>query len=344
VAEHTDRDAIIVGQGLAGSSLAWQLHLRGFTLCVIDPAEEVTSSRVAAGLITPITGKRFVQAAEFTEHWSAANTFYRTVEQIVDAQFFTEQGIVRLFKDDADREYFLTRKYDRYRETVELQYDEEGTATGIRMLGARLDSRAFLAATRSFFDARGDLQERRISGVEEFEPTAERVRYANGSIEAQAVIWCTGFEQQHSEPFPEVPDSPCRGDILRVRIPEFVSQDVQNCGVWLAPEPDGTFLAGSTYDWTDLTNTPRSSGRSRILSQLGKFIRQPIEVVDHQAAVRPAMKNARPVWYQHAEQPRYAVLNGLGARGALWAPLQADQLIDHLLQNQILPAKDKSHR
>ena len=53
-----ERDAIIVGQGLAGTTLAWCLLEAGMSVLVTDPEEEITSSKIAAGLITPITGQR----------------------------------------------------------------------------------------------------------------------------------------------------------------------------------------------------------------------------------------------------------------------------------------------
>ena len=51
-------DVIIVGQGLAGTTLAWHLREAGQRVLVIDACEPVTSSKIAAGLITPITGQR----------------------------------------------------------------------------------------------------------------------------------------------------------------------------------------------------------------------------------------------------------------------------------------------
>ena len=49
---------MICGQGLAGTLLAWELVRLGSRVVVVDPGETVTSSKVAAGIVTPITGKR----------------------------------------------------------------------------------------------------------------------------------------------------------------------------------------------------------------------------------------------------------------------------------------------
>jgi len=49
---------LILGQGLAGTAIAWRLWERGLPFLIVDRDEPVTSSKIAAGLLTPITGMR----------------------------------------------------------------------------------------------------------------------------------------------------------------------------------------------------------------------------------------------------------------------------------------------
>ena len=56
-------DYLIIGQGLAGSLLAWELIQRDCKVVIIDNGKE-NASQVAAGLINPITGMRFVKSAD----------------------------------------------------------------------------------------------------------------------------------------------------------------------------------------------------------------------------------------------------------------------------------------
>ncbi len=53
-------DFLIVGQGLAGSLLAWELMQRGAKVLIVDNGMP-NASQVAAGLINPITGMRFAK-------------------------------------------------------------------------------------------------------------------------------------------------------------------------------------------------------------------------------------------------------------------------------------------
>lgn len=54
-------DFIIVGQGIAGSCLAFELAERGAKIRVIDDSWRDAACLVAAGVINPITGQRLVK-------------------------------------------------------------------------------------------------------------------------------------------------------------------------------------------------------------------------------------------------------------------------------------------
>ena len=51
-------DYIIVGQGIAGTNLAFQLIDSGKSIMVIDQVNLNSSSRVATGIINPVTGRK----------------------------------------------------------------------------------------------------------------------------------------------------------------------------------------------------------------------------------------------------------------------------------------------
>ena len=70
---------LIVGQGLAGTALAWELIWRGRDVLVVDAGEAVTSSKIAAGLVTPITGQRLALGWRVDEMLAAARPYYERV-------------------------------------------------------------------------------------------------------------------------------------------------------------------------------------------------------------------------------------------------------------------------
>lgn len=64
---------------------------------IIDRGETVTASKIAAGLMTPFTGRRQVITDDFKEMWIKVSAFYRRTEQETGALFFEECGMTRLF-------------------------------------------------------------------------------------------------------------------------------------------------------------------------------------------------------------------------------------------------------
>jgi len=74
---------LIVGQGLAGSLLAWQLVRRGQRVVVVDCEQETSSSKVAGGIVTPITGMRMVKTWRLDEFYPVAREFYRWPESLL---------------------------------------------------------------------------------------------------------------------------------------------------------------------------------------------------------------------------------------------------------------------
>src|SRR5215831_5042312 len=99
-------DFVVIGQGLAGTTLAWELRRRGFRVLVVD-REAGGSSRIAAGLITPVTGKRLAKSWRWDELYPAALAFYRSLEAETGASFFHQRPSVRLFADEAERDEFV---------------------------------------------------------------------------------------------------------------------------------------------------------------------------------------------------------------------------------------------
>ena len=105
-------DTIIVGQGLAGTTLAWHLLQAGQSVLVIDRGEDVTSSKIAAGLMTPITGLRLGLSATFEREFAYAARYYRQIENITGARFFNDRTAIRYLRDDREYAYWRKRKQD----------------------------------------------------------------------------------------------------------------------------------------------------------------------------------------------------------------------------------------
>lgn len=331
-------DFIIVGQGLAGTALAWQLRWHGCRVVVLDRAAAVTSSRIAAGLLTPITGKRLALTWRFAELWPVAVAFYRRVEAETGEAFFHERPMVRLFQNDEEREIFAKRVDREFRGLVrqpELLVNADWFSNplgGFEMTQAgQLATERYLDASQAAFEWDGGFRVAEV-GVSDIEVSPDRVRLPRLGVEARAVIFCEGFAVNPW--FPAMKFNAVKGEILTLRIPGLTEDRIVNHGVWLMPVGGDVFRTGSTYDRESLDCVPTARGRDEIVSRLRQFLRLPFEVIDHTAAVRPVTVDQRPVVGVHPEFPQLAILNGLGSKGALQAPVFADQLASQLTSHQ----------
>lgn len=333
----SQQDFIIIGQGLAGTAVAWQLHRRGFRVLVVERESGNSASRIAAGLITPVTGKRLAKSWRLDELYPAAATFYRWVEAQTGVAIFQQRPSIRLFQDDAEREEYRRRSdglAGLVREAatpMNLDWFDAPFGGFEMPTAARLDVSRFLEVSRAYFRQRDGYLAADIEPVRDIEFVPDGISLPRLGLKGRAVIFCRGFEPAVDPWFGNIRFNAAKGEILTLRIPEPREERVVHRGVWLAPVGDDIFRAGSTYEWYDLQPEPTPGGRAEIEARLRLFLRIPFEVIDHRAAVRPVIDAGYPVLGLHPSHPQLAYFNGLGSKGSLLAPLFADQLVDCLI-------------
>jgi glycine/D-amino acid oxidase-like deaminating enzyme len=91
-------DFLIIGQGLAGSLLVRSLRSRGCRVAVVDDRWQSAASQVAAGLMTPLTGRRFTLTPDYP------GLFARAGEILGALGVFHSLDVYRLFLDAEQRE------------------------------------------------------------------------------------------------------------------------------------------------------------------------------------------------------------------------------------------------
>src|SRR6188508_1063426 len=105
-------DAIILGHGLAGASLAWHLRWRGWRVLVIDRDEAVTSSKIAAGIVSPISGQRVARSWRVDEFLPEAREFYARTAQETGVQHYRAVPCVRLLTTGDEQRRWQEKKRD----------------------------------------------------------------------------------------------------------------------------------------------------------------------------------------------------------------------------------------
>ena len=347
----SDYDEIILGQGLAGSTLAWSLRWRGRNVLVIDRDLAGTSSRIAAGLMTPITGQRLVKSWRWDQFWAAATAFYRRVESETETGFFHPQKSVRLLADESERAFLDRRLASEFaglmtqpQPLVNSDWFDDRLGGFEMSEGGRLNVAAFLDASRQRLERDGQFVAADLDIESDIELTPSGVRLPRFGVVARRLVFCEGIGATGNPWFQHVRFKPAKGEILTVRIEGLPEERIVSRGVWLMPLGNNLFRAGATYEWRDLDSTPTSQGRDEICSRLREFLRLPFEVIGHDAAVRPILRHQFPVVGFHPEHRQLGFFNGLGSKGALQAPWLADHLAGLLTgESPLDPAVDLHH-
>ncbi len=330
-------DFVVIGQGLAGTTLAWHLKWRGLRGLIVDRDDGTSASKVAAGLMTPVTGKRLVPAWRLDETWTAAEKFYRQVEAETHSQFLTQPGQVRLFESEESKAEFERRDWAEH--PVEIRQPQmlvddtsiDAPLGGFELPTARrLDVPAYLGVSRKEFLANDMLRIATLNPATDLKIENGTVHFSNPDVRAKRVIFCQGALGAENPWFNDVEYKSARGEILTLKIDGLSETRIVNQVVWLVPCGNGIFKAGSTYDFENLDLGATPAGRDEIVERLKKYLKLPFEIVGHESGVRPIVTERRPIIGVHRKLPQLAIFNGLGSKGSLLAPLVASQLAEHL--------------
>jgi glycine/D-amino acid oxidase-like deaminating enzyme len=338
---------LIVGQGLAGTMLAWTLLQRGRTFIIVDREEAITSSKVAGGLVTPITGMRLTLNWRYDELYREALRFYRHKERILGRRLFFPRPHVRLLRNEREVEVWERRKLDEEIRPFITPLSGRPLVDGTRIsapLGGFqqshsgfLDSAAFIAHSRRHFETLGVYRQGEVS-EESLQIGDDGIGWEGGDFSQVAL--CQGWEVAKSRWFSWLPFDHTQGTVLSLRAETGEKRRIINSGCWVVTREDGSMMAGSTYETRfDHPHRPVPGGIEKLESKLRALVRSDVEVLGSQTAVRPGIKRNKAAVGRHPVQSRIVLMNGLGSKGALRGPYLARKLTEHLIDGAPLEAE-----
>ena len=338
----TKADAIIVGQGLAGSTLAWQLLDAGMEIVVLDREEATTASRIAAGLMTPITGKRFANSWQWDQFWPEAFAFYREIERRTESHFFDESLMLRLFANSEESQRFNRKNsaVETFVTTTKPTIPSHLTSAefgGFEMQGGRLHVAKYLDCSRRFFTSVNAYRQAEIEPEKDLDLRTDGVELPRLGLSAGCILFCQGFQVDPPRWFDSVRFNPAKGEILRVEFDRECDQRILHRGIWVAPDDATTVRVGANYEWKVLSSEPTIAAKDWLTSKLDQLLQVGYKVIEQRAAVRPTMHDFRPVVGLHPEHQQIGMINGLGSKGSLMAPRLARMLAENLLHGTSLP-------
>lgn len=340
-------DTLIIGQGLAGSALAWHLIEAGHSVCVIDDGHRTSSSAVAAGLINPLAGMRFNRRPEALDWLNYAEQWYEVLGTRFQQAFFHRVAMLRVFRSPEQQRFYTKRSTDRLNASL-LDGSFDACDAPERIIapfgGFRQTRTGYVDLPLLLSSIRNWLRERSLLVEQPVSP--ERLHQDDdavglGSVLAERIVFCEGANLRFNPWFQHLPLQPEKGEILDLDIAGWHSNHILNGAHWLLPLQEGGFRFGATHDHTRIDCLPTTAGRSALLSGVDALItgHAGTTVTRHQAGIRPSTSDRHALIGQHPEHPRLFVFNGFGARGALTIPWYALKMAEHLNSGLALPAE-----
>jgi glycine/D-amino acid oxidase-like deaminating enzyme len=328
---------IIVGQGISGTWLSFYLQQANISFVVIDETRSNTASRIAAGLINPVTGRRIVKTWMIDELLPFVRDAYADMGKILGMELLEEKRIIDFFPTPQMKLAFNSRHAEDREYLQEPANENEWRNFFNYEFGFGELLPAYLVKLPSLLPAwRTALHNRKCIREELFDQQQlivqeNNVRYRD--IEADRIVFCDGLSSSNSPWFKNLPFAPNKGEVLWIETAEPLPSLIFKKGISLIPWQGNIYWIGSSYEWNFDSAAPTESFRQKMEVQLKNWLKMPFRIVDHQAAVRPATLERRPFVGFHPVQKNVGILNGMGTKGCSLAPYFAKQL-SRLMLNQ----------
>lgn len=359
---------LIVGQGLCGTWLSFWLQQLGIDCVVIDEARPNTSTRVASGVINPVTGRRMTRtwmadevipfaaqayeelgrkiSTKYEVRSSGEQTFSPAQEQPPATTLIQRCDIIDFFNSPDRRKDFEEKAKQYAAEYLHWPEDEAAIQQhfryelgyGIIAPAYQVDLQTMLDGWRQYLLQHQQLLAQRFD-ASQLQLLPDGVQYQD--IRADKIVFADGIAAHAAGFFQLLPFALNKGEALILQIDGLPNNHIYKKGNSLTPWRGGYFWAGSTYNNHYTNDQPSEAFRQQMEAWLQSVLKHPFTVLDHVAAIRPATVERRPFAGWHPQHPQVGILNGTGTKGVTLAPYFAQQLAANIAQQTpLLPAVD----
>ncbi len=309
--------------------MSLRLRENGLPHDTYDRGHARSSSRAAAGLINPVTGRRFVLVEGYRDY---LNHFavYAEASTLLGQTWLYELVIYRDLSSPKDRNQWDARRLeDPYRNYLgapvaagmaglspKLSATWLGPTTG----AYRVDVSGLIAAYRVLLKSERTLREQDLDD-DGIRPEGARWKVAGKPYDM--VIDCRGASSAQGAYWRELPWRLSKGEALRLSNLAWPRESAAKVGgLFASPTGDGSDLwYGGTstdhyeYELPDPATSARLAAEADGLGLLESGMPH-----EYLAAVRPTMRDRITRAIRHPELPGLYLCNGFGTKGALVGP------------------------
>ena len=330
---------LIVGAGLAGTSLAQRLLEKQQNVTLIDSGQN-NSTAIAAGIINPMVFRRMNKSWRVDDFLKEAIAYYKNLEDDLNIKLIKPLFLRRLFSSLQEKEFWEKRQFEKeysaYLEiltTEDLNYSltKNDFGSGRVKQAFWIEAQTYYTSQMNYFEELGALCKENFS-ISDFDP--EKGSYKNNSYDK--IIFCCGSNNGEIPYFSDIPIEKTKGQTLTIHCQELPENESLNRKTFVLPLENNTFKIGATYEWEDGSLNTTKEARELLLENFSVISDLPIKVIDQVAGIRPTVLDRRPVLGQHFSYKKLFIFNGLGAKGYLMAPTLAREMAEFLLEEKVI--------
>ncbi len=328
-------DILIVGQGIAGTVLAYLAVRKGLKVTVIDSPMEGRATEVAGGLFNPVTGRRIKKSWNYELFYEQMRKTYRDMDEFLGIQTYFELPVYRLLPTIEDvNNWEIQRLEDEYidfmKEIVSVSdkrvRPHQGAGKVVK--GGYVDLPKLLSFFRKYLKNNEALREEVLDYNLLYEDKYKDISFKN-------IIFCEGFRVESNPFFPDIHLWATKGETLLIEIEGEDLEYILNKHIFLIPIGNGLYKVGSTME-RSLDVSVSQKGLSELKEKLDSILSVPYKVLKQEAGIRPNVRDRKPLIGVSKGKDNYYVFNGLGSKGVSLAPYFANHLLEHIYEGKPL--------
>ena len=320
-------DLLIVGQGIAGTVLAYQAIQRGYRVKVINKALPGRATQVAGGLFNPVTGRRIKKSWNYDLFFPDMIKTYQGIEKLLRIKVLHLLPIYRLLSTAEDVNNWeiqrLEEEYKPYMQSMSQISDvriKKHAGVGVLNQGGWLDTSKLLKEFQAFLiDKEAYLED--IFNYQSLEDNRYR------EIQFDKIAFCEGFRISENPFFQDIHLWPTKGETLIIEMPGEDLNYILTKHIALIPLGDGKYKVGATLE-REIDFDPSEKGCLDLKEKLDSMLQSPYRVINQDAGIRPNVRDRRPLLGCSKQMANWYIFNGLGSKGVLLAPYFATELLD----------------
>ena len=330
---HQNTKVLVIGQGICGTLLSWFLYQNNIHHTVIDSFKENAPSRIAAGLINPVTGRRYVTVWKDDILLPFAQKTYLEIEAFLQKKIYTPYQILDCFPNHFMKEGFEKRllENNHYLENFSAKIKNVTAPLGIGAINqcATVNLNVLIDSWQAFLTSRNQFKNTFFE-LEALSYSDKKIKYQDEEFDY--IIFCNGAAAAEMNLFSKLPFAINKGEALHLKIDEIDASHIYKKSFCLIPFGNkNEYWFGSNFIWNFEDEAATDIFAQEAISQLQNFITCNFTIKKQLSGLRPATIERRPFVGFHPQHNTIGILNGMGSKGCSLAPYYANQLVHSII-------------